>query len=81
MESVHHLVHRHAETAACEWDDEVFRPASELEFTWAVAFISTSLGTLGAWEALGSVVAEFDEPFLQGEPLKVRPLRGPPSRG
>ncbi len=79
VQGVHDLVHRHAETSACESEDERYRPASELEFE----VVSTAPPC--AIERIVLPTTGFQPPqapaFRSEEPMEVRPLRGPPSRG
>ena len=79
VDEVHDLVHRHAETAACESDEEVFRPASELEFEAVEATLPPAIGFVAVH--LAAAAFHHEEVLRTQEPLEVRSLRGPPSRG
>ncbi len=79
VHEVHDLVHRHAETAACESDEEVYRPASELEFEAVQATLPPAIGRVAV--PVAATVFPHEEALRTQESLEVRSLRGPPSRG
>lgn len=79
VDGVHELVHRHAESASCSSEDDVYRPAAELEFNAWAAPLDVLI--------FRAIVAELTPSFPSVRPLwtaatlEVRSLRGPPNRG
>ena len=79
VDGVHDLVHRHAESAACSSEDDVYRPAAELEFEAWVAPLVVPAFTGQITERSPSFAPI--QPIWKSTAPEVRSLRGPPSRG
>jgi hypothetical protein len=79
IDGVHDLVHRHAESSSCSSEDDVYRPAAELEFEALAAPLDVPIFTVFFAEPTPSFPSA--RPIWKGAALEVRSLRGPPSRG
>lgn len=81
VHGVHDLVHRHAESMACEVGEDRFRPADEVQLEWkAVLNASTGTTSVIALERIVQPLAPMRR-LPHGRIPDARSLRGPPNRG